>query len=129
MSELSEAGESAPTCAYPNCGRAAIRACDRCRRAFCARHIEPIYPDVSPERSPWRCALCARELRGEARAQRGRSRRGLAWAGGLVLLGLAVAIVGTALAPDSDEVTFAALAGLILAGIGAISALYSLVAR
>jgi uncharacterized paraquat-inducible protein A len=116
-------------CEYPGCGREVLRACDRCRRSFCARHIEPLYPDVSPERSPWRCTLCTREVRQEARGHTRRSRRGLAWAGALVVLGVIMYVVGTALAPDSDEVTFAALLGLILAGVGAISAVYSLVAR
>ena len=111
-------------CEYPGCSRSAIRACDRCRRQFCSRHIEPIYPDVAPERSPWRCTLCTREAKQEARQHTRRSKRGLVWAGLLVLLGIAVYVIGTSLAPDSDEVTFAAIAGLCLVGIGLISAAY-----
>jgi hypothetical protein len=117
---------SEATCEYPGCNRAVLRACDRCRRSFCARHIEQIYPNVAPDRSPWRCTLCTREARQEARQHTRRSKRGLIWAGLLILAGIAVAIVGTALAPDSDEVTFAGLAGIVLIGIGAISALYQL---
>jgi hypothetical protein len=111
-------------CEYPGCGRAAIRACDRCRRQSCARHIEPIYPDVSPERSPWRCTQCAKEAKQEVRQHTRRSKRGLVWAAALVLLGIAVYVLGTALSPDSDEVTFSAIAGLCLVGIGVISAAY-----
>lgn len=111
-------------CEYPGCGRAVVRACDRCRRQFCARHVEPVYPNVPPERSPWRCALCAREIKREARQHTRRSRRGLAGAVALVLLGIALYVGGTALAPDSDEVTFAALVGICLIGIGAITAVY-----
>ena len=116
-------------CEYPGCSRAVIRACDRCRRQFCSRHIEPLYPDVYAERSPWRCSLCTKEAQQEARQHTKRSRSGLAWAGGLVLLGIIVTSIGTALAPSSDRVTLAALAGLALIGIGVISFLYSLVAR
>lgn len=111
-------------CEHPGCGRGVARACDRCRRQFCARHIEPIYPDVSPERSPWRCALCTKETKQEARQHTRRSRKGLVWAVALVVLGIAVYVIGTALAPDSDEVTFAAIIGMCLVGIGAISAVY-----
>jgi hypothetical protein len=116
------------TCEYPGCARPAIRACDRCRRTFCARHIEPLYPDVAPDRSPWRCTLCTKEARQEARRHRQRPKSRLVWAGLLVLVGIAIAIVGTALAPDSDKVTFAALIGVGLIGIGAISFIYALVA-
>ena len=119
---------SEAVCEYPDCGRAVLRACDRCRRSFCSRHIEPIYPDVAPDRSPWRCTLCTREARQEARQHTRRSKRGLIWSGVLVVVGILVAIVGTALAPDSDEVTFAALAGIALIGIGAISAIYQFLA-
>src|SRR5688572_10115916 len=111
-------------CEYPGCGRAILRACDRCRRSFCARHIEQMYPNVAPDRSPWRCELCTRESRQEARQHTRRSKRGLIWAAALVVAGILVAVVGTALAPDSDEVTFAALIGIALIGIGAISAIY-----
>jgi hypothetical protein len=111
-------------CQYPGCTRAVLRACDRCRRSFCARHIEPIYPDVAPERSPWRCTLCTREARQEARRHRRRSWRGLIWAAVLMLAGIVLATVGTAMAPDSDNVTLAALGGVALIGIGAISAIY-----
>src|SRR5262245_49483376 len=114
------------TCEHPGCGRPAFRACDRCRRSFCSRHVEPLYPDVAPERSPWRCKLCTREVREEARQHRRRPKRNLVWAGLLVLAGFVLYIVGTALAPDSDEVTFAALAGLGLVGIGAITFVYGL---
>ena len=111
-------------CEYRGCGRGATRACDRCRRRFCPRHIEPVYPDVAPDRSPGRCALCTKEARQEARQHTRRSKRGLGWAVALVLLGVAVYVLGTALAPDSDEVTFSAIAGLCLVGIGLISAAY-----
>jgi uncharacterized membrane protein len=90
------------------------------------RHVEQVYPDVAPDRSPWRCALCTREARQAARQHTQRSKRGLILAGLLVLAGLVIAIVGTALAPDSDEVTFAALIGIALVGIGAITAVYQL---
>jgi hypothetical protein len=115
-------------CEYSGCGRAALRACDRCRRSFCSRHIEQMYPDVAPDRSPWRCTLCAKEARQEARQYTRRSKRGLLWAAVLVVAGILVAVVGTALAPDSDEVTFAALVGIALIGIGAISAIYQFLA-
>ncbi len=116
-------------CEYPGCNRAVVRACDRCRRQFCSRHIEPLYPDVSAERSPWRCRLCTQEARQEARQHTTRSKSGMIWAAGLVLLGIVITVIGTALAPSSDRVTLAALAGLLIAGIGVISFLYSLVAR
>lgn len=115
-------------CEYPGCGKPAARACDRCRRSFCPRHIEPLYTNVAPERSPWRCALCTREVRQEARQHRQRPKSRLIGAGVLVLLGIALYVGGTALAPDSDEVTFAALIGMGMIGIGAISFIYSLVA-
>lgn len=111
-------------CEYPGCGKAAARACDRCRRQFCSRHIEPVYPDVALDRSPWRCALCAREAKQEARQHTRRSKRGLLWAGLIVALGIGFYVVGTALAPDSDEVTFAAIVGLSLVGIGLITVVY-----
>ena len=111
-------------CEYPGCGRAVLRACDRCRRSFCARHIEQIYPHVAPDRSPWRCTLCAREAKREAKQHTRRSRSGLVGAGVLILAGILIAIVGTALAPDSDKITFAGLAGIVLVGIGAVTALY-----
>jgi hypothetical protein len=117
---------SEATCEYPSCNRAVLRACDRCRRSFCVRHIEQIYPNVASDRSPWRCTLCTREARQEARQHTRRSKWGLIWAGVLVVAGILIAIIGTALAPDSDKVTFAGLAGIILVGIGAISALYQL---
>ena len=119
---------SEAVCEYPGCGTAVLRACDRCRRSFCARHIEQMYPNVAPDRSPWRCTLCTQEARQEARQHTRRSKRGLIWAGVLVVVGILVAVVGTALAPDSDEVTFAALAGIALIGIGAISAIYQFLA-
>jgi hypothetical protein len=117
---------SEATCEYPGCGRAVLRACDRCRRSFCARHIEQIYPHVAPDRSPWRCTLCTREAKQEARQHTQRSWRGLIWAVALIVAGILVAVVGTALAPDSDEVTFASLVGIGMIGIGAVTALYQL---
>lgn len=111
-------------CEFEGCGRPSVHACSRCRRQYCARHIEPVYPDVSPERSPWRCAVCTKEIKQESRQHTRRSKRGLIGSGLLVLLGIAVYVIGTALAPDSDEVTFAALVGVSLAGIGIISAVY-----
>ena len=112
-------------CQHPGCARPAMRACGRCRRQCCSRHIEPIYPDVAPERSPWRCTRCTKEALQAARQHNPRrSKRSLVWAALLVLLGIAVYVVGTALAPDSDEVTLAAIVGLCLVGIGLISAAY-----
>ena len=46
-----------------------------------------------------------------------------------MLLGGIVSVIGTALTPRSERVTLAALVGLLLIGIGAISVLYGLVAR
>lgn len=115
---------SEATCAYPGCGKAVLRACDRCRRSFCARHIEQVYPHVAADRSPWRCTLCTREARQEARQHTRRSRSGLIVAGIMVLAGILIAVIGTALAPDSDEITFAALVGIALIGIGGITAIY-----
>lgn len=51
------------------------------------------------------------------------------WAGGLVLLGIIITVIGTALAPSSDRVTLAALAGLIIARDRRDRRVYSLVAR
>jgi hypothetical protein len=115
---------AAATCAYPGCARPTARPCDRCRRDFCDRHIEPMYPDAI--RSPFRCALCAREARQAARAARGRPRRGILPAVALLVVGVAILVVGTALAPSSDRVTLAGVAGMLLAGVGAISLCYSL---
>jgi hypothetical protein len=117
---------SAATCAYPGCARPATRTCDRCRRAACDRHIAPMYPDVV--RSPYRCTLCAREARQEAHSHRQRSPRRLIPAGLLILLGAAILIIGTALAPDSDRITFAGIGGMLLVGIGLISLCYALFA-
>ena len=47
----------------------------------------------------------------------------------LVLLGIAVYVIGTSLAPDSDEVTFAAIVGMCLVGVGVISAVYQALSR
>lgn len=111
-------------CEYPGCGRPAERRCDRCRRMFCARHNEPLYAEVGA-RSPYRCALCAKEARAEARQHRRHPRGGLLAAVTLFAAGVATVIIGTALAPASDSVTVVAIVGMILAGIGAISAAYS----
>ena len=116
-------------CEFEGCGKSSVRVCSRCRRQFCARHIEPVYPDVAPDRSPWRCAPCTKEIKQETRQHTRRSKRGLIGSGVLVLLGIAVYVIGTSLAPDSDEVTFAAIVGMCLVGVGVISAVYQALSR
>ena len=112
-------------CAYPRCDRQGVHQCMRCRQAFCLRHSEPIYSGVGA-RSPYRCTTCIKESRDEARQHTRRSKRGVLSALVVLVIGVITIIVGTALAPASDKVTLAALAGLIIAGIGAVSLTYSI---